>query len=142
MATKTELQNIIATKLPSGSTIPAVDHREVENALVNEMFPTITHDFSTSGGIERDLRYTKIGNQVTVAGRIQNVSTEILGNLIVATIPTGFEGKTAVAFYDGVVGQQTLQNGTIRITANSILLATNIGIGNYVIINTTYTTND
>jgi len=40
MSTKTIIQTLINTNLADSSTILASEHREVEIALLNELFPT------------------------------------------------------------------------------------------------------
>ncbi len=90
MSTKTILQNLINTNLADDSEILASEHRDVENALVNELFPDIfsekdsslTNEITAKNTVNTKLEYivyfVKQGRMVYVYGSITNTSTEII----------------------------------------------------------------
>ena len=110
MATKTELETLITTKLADDSNIIAEEHRAVENAIVGEMFnvPIIENTSGTlsiTSQVNSDITYNvafiKQGNKVTCYGTFKNIGATILSDVSFLTVtdltlnptsltPTGF----------------------------------------------------
>lgn len=90
MSTKLEIIELINTNLADDSEILASEHRDVENALVNELFPDIfsekdsslTNEITAKNTVNTKLKYNiyfvKQGRMVYVYGSITNTSTEII----------------------------------------------------------------
>jgi hypothetical protein len=51
MSTKAQIQNEIDVKLASGSAITAVEHRDVANMVLNELFPSTTNVVLATGDL-------------------------------------------------------------------------------------------
>jgi len=92
MSTKSTIQTLINTNLADSSDILASEHRAVENALLNELYPDIVNE-SDSGvdfnitdknTINTDLGYNiyiiKQGRLVTIKGEIINNSEIIISD--------------------------------------------------------------
>ena len=94
MAKKIDLQNLINTNLASGVSIPAVDHRAVEDALVSNSYGTVitesytlladsTPNTTPSGvGNYYVLNYAKQGRFVELNGNVTNKTGAIVSNAI------------------------------------------------------------
>lgn len=91
MSTKTNIQNLINTNLADASSITASEHRAVENALLNELYPTPIYESSEStntitsknSAIATNLygvSIVKQGRLVTISGYLTNNSFNILNN--------------------------------------------------------------
>ncbi len=88
MSTKLEIIELINTNLADDSEILASEHRDVEKALVNELFPDIfsekdsSFEITTKNTVNTKLKYNiyfiKQGRMVYVYGSITNTSTEII----------------------------------------------------------------
>lgn len=92
MATKTEQQNLINTNLASGISIPAVDHREVELSLVDEIYgniyvggsliPISTYDNiinELTPNLRTNCIFSKNGNILSFFIEITNSTGSIIG---------------------------------------------------------------
>lgn len=94
MANKTTITNLINTNLADSSTILASEHREVEIALLDAIYPTplvdthLTTNVLTSilSGVEYKLTFTKVGRMVHVNGFITNTSGSIFSLEMFANI--------------------------------------------------------
>jgi len=94
MATKTELQTLVNTNLASGTSITALEHREVENALINALYPAKIQDTSVTTnvltndvlGLAYVINIWKQGNNVNVNGKIINDTGGILSNVDLISI--------------------------------------------------------
>jgi len=92
--TKAEIENLINTNLADGSGILAEQHREVEDALMNELYGTIfTEDrdttsassrITTPNGLKTSLLYRihilKQGRLVIIKGFVWNKTSSIISN--------------------------------------------------------------
>jgi len=86
MATKTELQTLINTNLASGTSITALEHREVENAIIDALYPARIFETSASTnvftnditGLVYVMTVWKQGNNVNVSGEMTNNTGRIL----------------------------------------------------------------
>ena len=67
MSTKTIIQNLINTNLADASSITAAEHRAVENALLNELYPTPIYESSES-------TYTITSKNSAIATNLYGVS--------------------------------------------------------------------
>lgn len=89
MSTRTQLQTLINTNLANASSITAAEHREVENSLLNELYPTVTFETRVSNSITTEnTTYTgnnyqiyiaKQGRKVTIYGSITNSTSNMVG---------------------------------------------------------------
>ena len=102
MATKTTIQNLIDTNLASGSDITATEHRAVLNTILNELFPTSDTYIVTSGDIQYNITFTKIGNFCTITGTIGNGAEEIIGGVSVFTIPKAIYFPKKSVYFSGL----------------------------------------
>ena len=90
MSTKTQIQTLINTNLADGSSITAPEHREVENSLLNELYPTNIYETQSSNTITTEntsnfgyqIHIIKQGRLVTITGSIINNNSFIVGNNI------------------------------------------------------------
>ena len=147
MATKLEIQNLIASNIRSNpSLIDKTEHADVEDALLNELFVGQTEaNGNANGFIEYSLRFTKKGNYCILTGSFKNVTNIILGTGIGVNIPSTF----AIPFKDvEFYGQIIDNNSNVRLIItnetnlnylNRIVLLSNLGAGQTVIFNLTYT---
>ncbi len=130
------------------SVVNIAKHRSSMLDLINEFFQT-TH-IMDNGAVPNQfsyrLRFKKQGNIVNVDGYIRNDYSVIKGDEILLNIDNSqYFVKTGqeVAFS---VSSNFLTNGVALIGLvglnSSIFLATNIGAGELIYINTTYQTND
>ena len=108
MATKAFIQNLIDTNLADNSDILPEEHREVEDALLNEMFPDSVElhwdgdsqvsglpnvecnaSLTTTAKCTFKIFFTKHGNRVFYKGIITSTETVLfIGNFTMATFPT------------------------------------------------------
>lgn len=90
MSTKTTIQTLINTNLADSSNITAFEHRAVENALLNELYPTVINEtHATTNTVtakntnlttnEYSVSICKQGRVVTINGTIINNSNNIIG---------------------------------------------------------------
>ena len=87
MAIKTDIQSTINTNLSDASNIQAVEHRAVEDALLNEMYKVATvkdTNLTTNvitlndANFEYNLTFKKQGGLVYVYGYVSNVTSNLL----------------------------------------------------------------
>jgi hypothetical protein len=112
MSTKSTIQNLINTNLANGSTITAVEHRAVENILLNELFQTqyrelyeqvITPDLTITDNATTnlfyDISFIKRGNTVFVNGYIRNKTGSIFSGKILDILNSEFSPKTSNTYF-------------------------------------------
>lgn len=126
------------------SVVNIVKHRNSMLDLINEFFQTayIMDNGAVPDQFSHRLRFKKQGNLINVDGYIRNDYSVIKGNEILVTITN--------SDYFAKTGQETvfaissnyLNTGVALVGLSSIFLATNIGAGELIYINTTYQTND
>lgn len=91
MSTKTSIQNLIDTNLADSSSITAPEHRAVESALLNELYPTAIYEAddttntitAKNSAISTNLyglSIIKQGRLVTLTGYMTNDSFSIINN--------------------------------------------------------------
>ena len=139
MSTKTQLQTLINTNLADGILIEAPEHREVENGLLNEMFPTanIQEVVSNGANFNYKISFNKIGNLVFINGFIKNETNNIINSQTILTISDAlYYGKTGANF------MYNIKNIILNIGTSVMFLTGNIGIGETIYINEIYQTND
>jgi len=86
MATKSTIQTLINTNLADNTDILASEHRAVEDALLNELYPDsvtdsqATETYTTKAGsfINYSIRIIKSGNIAHIKGEIRNTTSGIL----------------------------------------------------------------
>lgn len=143
MATKSAL--ITAVNGFISSVVSITKHRNSMLELINTLFQT-TYVMSNVAGPNQftyTLRFKKIGNVVWVDGTIKNSYTIPKGNISLVTIGNSeYFAKTGQDTKASVVGDNSLSNGLLKFTTDSIFLETNIGPGNSIRINNHYQTND
>lgn len=155
MATKSVIQNLINTNLADGSNIVASEHREVEDALLNELYATtlffgfdnpLTGFTPLVSGLYYEMQLTKRGNNVNLQGYILNGTNGIIGSQNLFQIETSLSyiypinaiplGSFAIAL--------TSNNKILQINPINKVLAinSNLGIGERVYFNMNYTTEE
>lgn len=143
MATKSTLITAVNGFLTSVVTI--LKHRNSMLELINTLFQT-TYVMSNVAGPDQftyTLRFKKIGNVIWVDGTVKNSYTVPMGSISLVTIGNSeYFAKTGQDTKGFVVGEDSLSNGLLKFTTNSIFLETNIGPGNSIRINNSYQTND
>ena len=144
MATKTELQTLINTNLASGTSITALEHREVENAIIDALYPAkIEEDWITTNVFRNDiagLRYNLIiwkqGNNVNVSGELINATGGILSNVdLISIINPEFYPDASLFFGYNFYGGNLL---FIITNSNKIKLIDSLGDGLTVYFNFNY----
>ena len=147
MANKTTITNLINTNLADGSDILASEHRDVEMALLNEIFPSSDTYIDDSGSIQYNLTFTKSGNKCTVSGSIANWTGSIIGGVKLLDIPNSiYFPKKSVSFF----GQTLFISQTISLllsdgvffSPNSFYLDGTLPSYAILAINITYIVND
>ena len=143
MATKSAL--ITAVNGFISSVVSITKHRNSMLELINTLFQT-TYAMSNVAAPNQftyNLKFKKIGNVIWVDGIIKNSYTLTQGNISLVTIGNSeYFAKTGQDTKCSVVGDNSLLNGLLKFTTNSIFLETNIGPGNSIRINAHYQTND
>lgn len=101
---KTTIQSLIDTNLADTSNIEATEHREVEHALLNEMYGTVVSDTQATTNVLTantpasrlyDVKIVKQGRKVTITGFIKNTSGSMLNNARFFSINAGEYTKDA-----------------------------------------------
>lgn len=144
MANKTTITNLINSNLADSSTILASEHRAVEIALLDAIYPTplvdthLTTNVVTAVGsnFEYELTFTKVGRLVQVNGFIVNVSGSILDIEDIATI-----SNTEYNPFDTFVLQGHNSSGqtlNIQVETGQIVLTSTFGVGATFFINQSY----
>ena len=126
------------------AVVNIVKHRNSMLDLINEFFQTtyIMDNGAVPDQFSHRLRFKKQGNIVHVDGYIRNDYSVIKGNEIILTITNSdYYAKTSQETVFAI-NTNYLNNGVALVGLDSIFLATNIGAGELIYINTTYQTND
>ena len=144
MATKSTL--ITAVNGFIANVVSITKHRNSMLEIIDTLFQT-TYVMSNVAGPDQftyTLRFKKIGNVIWVDGTVKNEYTSgAHGNVSLVTIDNSeFYAKTGQDTKGFVVGENSLSNGLLKFTTNSIFLETNIGNGNTIRINNHYQCND
>jgi hypothetical protein len=133
MANKTTITNLINSNLADSSTILASEHRAVEIALLDAIYPTplvdthLTTNVLTSilPAVEYQLTFTKVGRMVHVNGFIENTSGSILSLETFANI-TNVEFNP---FSDFVIQGHNAFGNTLNIQIESGMMSINSTFG-------------
>ena len=147
MANKTTITNLINTNLADGSDILASEHRDVEMALLNEIFPSSDTYIVTSGSVQYNLTFTKSGNKCTVSGNIANWTGSIIGGVKLLDIPNSIYFPKKSVFFFGQT-RFTNQNTSLVLLdgvftfPNSLYLDGPLPPYGILAINLTYIVND
>ena len=149
MATKTTIQNLIDTNLSSGSNITATEHREVEIALLNELFPTehreLHHQILPDeleittpelSNLFYDISFVKRGNTVYINGYVRNKTGAVFSGKVLNIDTTEYNTKTNRQYF------ASCSNGTNLEIQNSSIYITEIANGEHAYFSLTYQTND
>lgn len=166
MATLAQLQtlrdNNLGDTFPSSPSTPLGDPiclRNTFNAILEELFPPVIHDFKTntifnlvvfspSSGIELDIKVSKSGNKVFLNGSFTNKTGSSLysGYALVAIVNSLYGQKTGLDQVIPVIkrnGNTDLNQTTpLFITGNNIITSNSVGNNETLIFNATYFTND
>lgn len=157
MATKAFIQNLIDTNLADNSDILPEEHREVEDALLNEMFPDsvelhwdgdsqesglpniqVAGSLAIAAKVSFRIYFEKIGNRVFYSGFISNLETgQALGNnfgLGLAIFPTTIykplSSRYSSSLLHKAIGSPSIQpNACITISEDGIILYGSLAIG-------------
>ena len=145
MANKTTITNLINSNLADSSTILASEHRAVEIALLDAIYPTPISDTQLTTNVVTkigtkftyNLQFSKVGRNIHICGNITNVSGSVLGGSledILEVTNAEFEPYTFYSF----IGSNT--NGNVHLSFNSdaLMLTSPMGVGETIIINQTY----
>jgi len=127
------------------AVITQLKHRNSMLEIINTLFQTtyVLSNTPAPNQFTYNLKFKKIGNIVHVSGFVKNDFSTMQGSTIVATIGNSlYNCKTANDVILNVTGTTSLQNGLLSVAENNLFLITNIGIGNTIIINGHYQTND
>lgn len=149
MSTKTIIQTLINTNLADDSAILASEHRAVEIALLNELFPTehrelhhqilpdeleiTTPNFSD---LFYDISFVKRGNTIYLNGYIRNKTGAIFSGKVLNIDTTEYNTKTNRQYF------ASCSNGTNLEIQNSSIYITEIANGKQAYFSLTYQTND
>jgi len=149
MANKTTITNLINTNLADSSTILASEHREVEIALLNELFPTEYRELHEQGipdeleittpelsNLFYDISFVKRGNTVYINGYVRNKTGAIFSGKVLNIDTTEYNTKTNRQYY------ASCSNGTNLEIQNSSIYITEIANGGHAYFSLTYQTND
>ena len=149
MATKTTIQNLIDTNLSSGSNITATEHREVEIALLNELFPTEYRELHEQilpdeleittpelSNLFYDISFVKRGNTVYINGYVRNKTGAVFSGKVLNIDTTEYNTKTNRQYF------ASCSNGTNLEIQNSSIYITEIANGEHAYFSLTYQTND
>lgn len=150
MSNKTTLSSLIATNLASGSPIPASKHREVETALLNELYGTAVNDTQATTNVltaddaatkEYTVEIVKQGREVTISGFIKNNTASMIAGEVFFTINVGdyTQNATVKTFFGNL--QTTGANVRMALGASTLTLIDTIGAGATVFFNVTYNVN-
>ena len=126
------------------AVVNIVKHRNSMLDLINEFFQTtyIMDNGAIPNQFSHRLKFKKQGNIIHVDGYIRNDYSVIKGNEIILTITNpDYFAKTGQETVCAVTSNY-LNSGVIVIGLSSIYMYTNIGVEEFIYINTTYQTND
>lgn len=135
MATKTEVQSLIDTNLADASNITASEHRAVEGAFVDELYPTPIYDTQATTNvftkIDNDYTYNfkiaKQGSVVNLSGSLGQSTGGTIGNQNIVTItdtdylPYAFATDQIIQAFStsGQVVNLSITGSTIYIVGNT-----------------------
>ena len=144
MANKTTITNLINSNLADSSTILASEHRAVEIALLDAIYPTPISDTQLTTNVVTkigtkftyNLQFSKVGRNIHICGNINNVSGSVLNNVedILAVTNAEFEPYTTYDF----IGSNINGNVYLSFTSDGLILVSSMGVGETIIINQTY----
>ena len=149
MSTKTIIQTLINTNLADDCAILASEHRVVEIALLNELFPTEyreLHEQSLTDELEittpelsnlfYNISFVKRGNTIYLNGYIRNKTGAIFSGKVLNIDNTEYNTKTNRQYFG------SCSNGTNLEIQNSSILITEIANNEQAYFSLTYQTND
>ena len=144
MANKTTITNLINSNLADSSTILASEHRAVEIALLDAIYPTPISDTQLTTNVVTkigtkftyNLQFSKVGRNIHICGSIKNVSGSVLNSVedILEVTNAEFEPYTSYSF----IGSNTNGNVNLSFSSDALTLASSMGVGETIIINQTY----
>ena len=144
MANKTTITNLINSNLADSSTILASEHRAVEIALLDAIYPTPISDTQLTTNVVTkigtkftyNLQFSKVGRNIHICGNITNVSGSILNSVeeILEVTNAEFEPYTTYHF----IGSNTNGNVSLSFSSDALTLVSSMGVGETIIINQTY----
>lgn len=151
---KADLQSLINTNLATASDITAVELRAVEDAFLNELFPTEINynNLASADIIKYNLTFRKVGSTVSLSGQIYNYTLGFIGAFApIFEIPNAlfypklnnlhFLGGVIQGGYSGEIALFIDIGKNIALADYSILPPTN-SPDQFLFINTSYQTND
>jgi len=146
MSTKATLTALINSSIRNKTPLVLkVEHADVEQALVNEVYQT-TYNMTVADApsvISYNLNFRKVGNNIYINGYVKNGNTFMISNIDLLTIGNSlYFAKTGFPADLSMIGTTSLSNGLLKITDGVIKSLTTLGAGTKVIINGTYQTND
>ena len=145
MANKTTITNLINSNLADSSTILASEHRAVEIALLDAIYPTPISDTQLTTNVVTkigtkftyNLQFSKVGRNIHIYGYITNVSGSVLGSSvedILEVTNAEFEPYTTYSF----IGSNTNGNVHLSFSSDALTLVSSMEVGETIIINQTY----
>lgn len=119
--TKTQLEALVSTNLADNTNIPAIQHREVENELINSIYGSSITQSGTGATFSYELKFYKKQDIVYVTGYITNVTLTTLQSGALALLITN---PLYYSTDNTIIPCATLQNANalIRIYQNSVYL--------------------
>jgi hypothetical protein len=144
MATKAFIQNLIDTNLADNSDILPEEHRDVEDALLDEMFPdsvrltfngttqtsgtpniTVPSSVAANWKVFYDFHFEKIGNRVFYSGFIRSEETSkalgLVGGITLATFATTLLRPLSTHPSASILINYNVANGTYLPNASMIM---------------------
>jgi len=144
MANKTTITNLINSNLADSSTILASEHRAVEIALLDAIYPTPISDTQLTTNVVTkigtkftyNLQFSKVGRNIHICGSIKNVSGSVLNSVedILEVTNAEFEPYTTYSF----IGSNINGNVSLSFSSDALILTSSMGVGETIIINQTY----
>ena len=144
MANKTTITNLINSNLADSSTILASEHRAVEIALLDAIYPTPISDTQLTTNVVTkigtkftyNLQFSKVGRNIHIYGSVTNVSGSVLNNVedILEVTNAEFEPYTTYGF----IGSNINGNVNLSFSSDALTLVSSMGVGETIIINQTY----
>ena len=145
MSTKANLITAINAQITA--LITQAKHRLSMLEIVNTLFPTSDTYIVTTGGVQYNLTFTKVGNKCTLSGSIANSANSIIGGVKLFDIPNSIYFPKKSVFLFGQT-QFTSQNISLVISdgsfifPNSFYLDGALPVFGILAINITYIVND
>jgi hypothetical protein len=143
--TKANLITLINAQITA--VITQAKHRLSMLEIVNTLFPTSDTYIVTTGGVQYNLTFTKVGNKCTLSGSIANSANSIIGGVKLFDIPNSIYFPKKSVFLFGQT-QFTSQNISLVISdgsfifPNSFYLDGALPVFGILAINITYIVND